>query len=227
MSIIIIILAGIVADLISENLQSDIFDNLLLFFIRIIREILFSTHEIINKYLIEDKFCSVYELSLYSGISIVIIMGLLSIFEPYHKLDNFQEYSNNFNIKKLFVIIGVIIAHFGYILSTLFTNKNNTPCHTFIILVFGQLINNINFTENSIPIVICLIFILVISLIFNEIIEINCCGLSEKTRINIINRANNEDLFNKKSISCVKVEKEDYLIEMKENKDNEDIVSND
>ena len=226
LSIIVIILAGIIADLISENLQSDITDNLLLFFIRIIREIIFSTHEIINKYLMEDKFCSVYELSLYSGVSIVIIMGIISIFEPYHKLDNFQEYSDNFNISELFVIFGVIFSHFGYILSTLFTNKNNTPCHTFIIVVFGQLVNNINFTENSIPIVICLIFILFISLIFNEIIEINCFGLSENTRRNIINRANNEDLINKKVPTCDIIENGDYLIELKEKEDCEDIISN-
>ena len=225
LSIVIIILTGIIGDIISENIQSDISNNLLLFFIRIIREILYSTHEIVSKYLMEDKFCSVYELSIYSAICIIIFMGIISIFEPYLHLDNFQEYFDNFDIKELLAIFGIVIFHYGYILSTLFTNKNNTPCHTFIIIVFGQLVNSINFTSTSIPIVICLVFVLFISLIFNEIIEINCFGLSKNTRRNIVDRAENEDLIIKKIPSLESIEDKGYLIEFKEKEECESTKS--
>ena len=227
LSIIIIILTGIIGDIISGNIQSDITNNLLLFFIRIIREILYSTHETVSKYLMEDKFCSVYELPIYSAVCIITLMGIISIFVPYHHLDNFQEYFENFNTKELLVIFGIVFLHYGYILSILFTNKKNTPCHTFIINVFGQLVININFTSSiSIPIVVCLVFVLFISLIFNEIIEINCFDLSKNTRRNIVDRAQNEDSIIKKIPSFESIEDEGYFLEFKEKDDNESTKSN-
>ena len=51
-----------------------------------------------------------------------------------------------------------------------------------------------DFSTNSIIFIICLIFILFISLIFNEIIEIKCFGLEENTRNNIAKRAKIEEL---------------------------------
>ena len=78
-------------------------------------------------------------------------------------------------------------------LCTLYTNKNYTPCHIFIIFVFGQLALYMDFSKNSIIIIICLIFILFFSLIFNEIIEINIFGFSYNTKKNIMIRAETED----------------------------------
>ena len=59
-------------------------------------------------------------------------------------------------------------------------------------------------------------FVLFISLIFNEIIEINCFGLSKNTRRNIVDRAQNEDLIIKKIPSLESIEDKGYLIEFKE-----------
>ena len=50
----------------------------------------------------------------------------------------------------------------------------------------------INFEGYAPLIIICLIIILFLSLIFNEIIEINACGLSYNTKRNIIYRAESE-----------------------------------
>ena len=44
-------------------------------------------------------------------------------------------------------------------------------------------------------IIIFLIFIFLLSLVFNEIIEINCFGLSKNIRRNIMNRALSEDFY--------------------------------
>ena len=49
-----------------------------------------------------------------------------------------------------------------------------------------------NFSINQIITIICLIFILFVSLIFYEIIEINCFGLSYNTKRNIMKRERNE-----------------------------------
>ena len=105
----------------------------------------------------------------------------------------------NFLLKKkkvqpTIVSIGVIITQFGIIISALTTNKNNTPCHIFIIFVFGQLGYYVDFSKTSIILIICFIFILFVTLVFNEIIEINFCGLSDNTRQNITKRAEEESL---------------------------------
>ena len=140
LSIILIILLGIILDLILNNLQNDIINKWQKIFLRLLREILYSLQDVINKYIMEKKFCSVYELSLYGGIVYLILLGIFSIFNYYYfKFDNFEEYTNNFNYIELFLAIGTMITQFGLDISSLFTIKNNTPCHLFIISVFSQI----------------------------------------------------------------------------------------
>ena len=112
----------------------------------------------------------------------------------------YDEYFNKFNVKELFVIFGVIFTQLGINLTTLFTDKNNSPCHNFIIFVFGQFAYYINFQGYAPLFIVCLIFILFFSLLFNEIIEINVCGLSYNTKRNIIIRADSELLIKSETI---------------------------
>ena len=86
-----------------------------------------------------------------------------------------------------------MFTQFGIYLPLFIIDKNNSPCHIFIIFIFGQLAYYLfNLTENLVIVIICLIIILFFSLIFNEIIEINFCGLSHNTKKNIISRAETE-----------------------------------
>ena len=62
----------------------------------------------------------------------------------------------------------------------------------FIIFVFGQLAYYLDFSAVSIILIICFIFILFVTLVFNEIIEINFWGLSYNTKRNITKRAEDE-----------------------------------
>ena len=107
------------------------------------------------------------------------------------------------------MLIGYIITQLGLYVGALFTNKNNTPCHIFIIYVFGQIALYMDFSINSIAVIICTIFILFMSLIFNEIIEINFCGLSENTKKNILNRVLGEESNIKQNYDDVLIELED------------------
>ena len=194
LSIILIILAGIVLDLILKNIQSDIDYNVLFLLLTLLREILYSLFVVINKYSMEKKFCSVYEIIFFNGLIQLILISIFSIFDYYFfKLENFGEYFNNFNFIKLLVIFGTIITQLGLNISIFYTIKKNTPCHFFIIFTFGKFAYYMNFSRISIIIIIFLLFILFLSLIFNEIIEINCFGLSKNTKKNIINRAENEE----------------------------------
>ena len=194
LSMILILLTGLIIDLSLGNLQNDISNNLIFLLLRILRETLYSSIDVNNKYLMEKKFCSVYDLSLYTGIIFnVILYGIFGIFNYYFlKLDDFEKYFSNFDSTELLVSIGVLITQFGIIISGLITNKNNSPCHIFIIYVFGQLAYYLDFSTVSIVLIICFIFILFVTLVFNEIIEINLWGFSYNTKRNIVKRAEEE-----------------------------------
>ena len=214
LSVVIIILIEIIIDLFLGNLQNDIRNNLLFLLLRFLREILLSLHFVLVKYKKEKKFASVYEMSLFNGIINLIILGIFSILDYFFfGIDNYKEYFNNFNTKELFVILGVMITQLSLNLSLLFTIKNNSSFHVFIIFVFGQMAY-INYTINSIIIIICLIFVLFLSLIFNEIIEINFWDLSYNTKINIIKRAELEKGNIMDDDNSSYIEKGDYLIEL-------------
>ena len=115
------------------------------------------------------------------------------------------------------MIIGLIITHLGFYLCDLLTNKNNTPCHVFIIFVFGQLAFFLDFSLKSTIIFISFIFILFMTLIFNEIIELNFLGLSLNVKRNISYRAQSED-FIMDDIDKIETfyENENYIIEFNE-----------
>ena len=108
-----------------------------------------------------------------------------------------------------------MITQLGLYLFCLITNKDNSPCHIFIIYAFGQFAYYIEYP--NVALIFCLIFILFMSLIFNEIIEINFCRLSENTRKNIMKRANDENLMNEVNFIDEKIEvDDDVLIELKD-----------
>ena len=194
-SIILIILTGLILDLGTLNLIKDTMNNWKSLLFRFIREIIFSFHDIINKYAMENKFCSVYEISFYTSLILTVLFGIFAIFDFYFfNLDNYKDYFENFNTKELFILLGNIITQLGLYMGNLFTNKYNTPCHIFIIRIFGQIALYLDFSVKSIPIFVCLLFILFVSLIFNEIIEFNFCGLSDNTKKNIMLRSKNEEI---------------------------------
>ena len=195
LSMILIILIGLFIDLFLENLQNDFENNFLFLLLAFLREIIYSLNDVIYKYIMEKKYCSVYDLSLYIGAFDVILFGLFGLMNHFFlKIDDFEKYFSNFDGAELLVCLGFIIIQFIFNLSLLITIKNYTPCHVFIIYVFGQFAYYIDFSIDSIILMICIVFILFFSLVFNEIIEINICRLSYNTKKNITNRAESEDI---------------------------------
>ena len=99
----------------------------------------------------------------------------------------------------------------------------------FIILVFGQIAYYMNFSGYSIIVIIFLIIILFLSLVFNEIIEINICRLSYNTRRNISKRAEIEDFLikqNQGNDENVIVGKDGYLFELDSDNDKRSNLEN-
>ena len=211
LSILLIILSGLIYDLIIQSLQNDISHNIFMLLLRLLREIIYSLYDVTNKYLIDKKSCSVYEIALSNGIFDLLFLGILTILNFIGvNIDKFDDYFNNIDIKELLVIFADMFTQIGLYLSTLFTNKNNTPCHLFIIFVFGKFAYHLDISFNSTVYVLFFLFILFISLILNEIIEINCWGLSQNTKRNIIKRAEEDNLLKKwNPLTSVDVKSED------------------
>lgn len=223
--IILILIIGFTIDIYLNNLQNDITTETTLFFIRLLREILYSLSCVTDKYVIEKKFGSVYELALASGVISLVLLFIFAIFDYYFfDFDNYDEYFEHFNYIELLVIFGTLITQLGINLNILFTNKNTTPCHIFIIFIFGQLAYYVDFSENSVIVIILLILILFITLIFNEIIEINLWGLSDNTKKNIRKRAENIEFLSinrNDSINSMLDVHEGYILREKDFEPNE------
>ena len=190
----LIILMGLIIDLILGNLQSEIIEDPINLVMKFLKDILTSLYLVLAKYVMEKKYISVYGFSFYMGFFSLIILLIVVIFDYYFfKWTDYNNYFSNFDYKELLIVLGVIFTQLVINLTTLFTTKYNSPCHVFIILVFGQLAYYIDFKDNAPLVIAFLIIILFLSLIFNEV---NLCGLSYNTKKNISKRAENEMLFN-------------------------------
>ena len=214
LSILLIILIGLIIDLVTENLQNELINNPLHLAMKLLKEIFYPLYNVIAKYTMERKYVSVYEFSFYVGLILFIALMSFALLDNYYfKLFDYSKYFENFNYIELLVILGAIFTQLGINLTTLFTSKNNSPCHVFIIFVFGQMAYYISFKGTDILVIFLLIIILFFSLIFNEIIEINIFGLSRNTKKNIVARAEFESMI-KLDISDEKYENDDNSVEL-------------
>ena len=200
-SILIIITLGLIMDIIETHDQKiSIINEIKSFFI----EIIFSLNIVINKYLMENLFCSAYEICFYEGI-IGLILAIICIIiftnKPINSgdieyknkkyFDNFFDYMDKLNTKEVFVFIFETIYILIITLLYLLTIKFYTVYHIFIILIIDEgnyFLYNFEDWELYITIIIYLLFVFMI-LIFNENLEINCLGLEENTKRNISKRA--------------------------------------
>lgn len=178
LSIILFVLIELIIDLYFKNLSNDIKEERSLFFYEIYKRNFF-LHNVVAKYVIEKKYVTAYEMSFYNGIINLVLFAIFAVLDFYFfKLNKYEGYFYNFSNKDYFGIFGIMFSQFFPNLSLFFTIKNNSPNYAFIIYIFGQFVF-LNFSVNSIFIIIYLLIILFLSLIFTEIIEINFCRLSK------------------------------------------------
>ena len=113
LSMLLIIITGASIDLYLGNLQNDISEHLGLFFLRILRESMYSLSSVVDKFIMEKKFISEYVILLADGISTVILFLIFVIFDyNYFHIDNYDEYFKNFNYIELLIIFGEMISQF-------------------------------------------------------------------------------------------------------------------
>ena len=214
---------------------SHIKENIGDFFLVLYIELVYSINHVLNKYLMENKFCSPYEISFYEGFFCLIINIIsLSIFSnieiPKHSgvlkvfstknydgkffIDNFNSYIDSFDTKEFFAFSLSAINKVSYNLFSLLTIKHFSPSHVIIILFFGEIEYFIVTMKRGNFIFTIFIFLLLIFsiLVFTEIIELNFLGFSNNTKKNIRERAYKEENPRGDSYQDKDIELEDGMI---------------
>ena len=173
--------------------------------ITLLVDILFSFNLVVNKYLLDNILFTEYEICFYEGFSSLIVSSIcLAIFTKYNFGDNndFFEYYNIIDNKEIFAIIFSTISQLIVYLFGLITIKYYTVFHYLIFLIFNEG-NFYNYSLSQwrlyVNTIIYILFVFMI-LLFNENIELNCFGLEQFTKRNIIKRANKD--YMKNSENC-------------------------
>ena len=113
-------------------------------------------------------------------------------------LDNFYSYIDNINTTKIFAFIIMMTTQFCFILFSNIIVYYFSPAYVGFILLIGDLSFIFNFNEIETLIfygkIIFFVIYLFMLLIYNELIEINFCGLSNYTRKGIMRRALEDSL---------------------------------
>ena len=109
-------------------------------------------------------------------------------------LDETIKYFNNFDLEELFLLFAFLILHLLYNLCIYISIKRYNPNYVINLFIIEETIYSLKDIGNwyfYINIILTIIYIFIF-LIYNEIIEINCCGLDKNTKRNIRKRAQTE-----------------------------------
>ena len=205
------------------------------FFLVLYIELVYSINHVLNKYIMENKFCSPYEISFYEGFFCLIMniillsifsnieiskhSGVLKVFsnknyDGKYYIDNFKYYIDSINTKEFFAFLLHAINKVSYNLFSLLTIKYFSPSHVIIILFFGEMEYFVVTMKRGNFIFTIFIFLLLIFaiLVFTEIIELNFLGFSKNTKKNIRERAFKEENPREDSFNYKNIELEDGML---------------
>ena len=196
-----------------------------------IKELLLCIGLCIDKYIMDTKYTSPYELCFYSGIfSLCLNFVTLGIFGLFYKeyLEQCREYFAQINnsIQLLFFFL-FLIGLFSFILCNCFSDKIYSPNYIINIFIFQRIYHSFFRSQNILQIcynILRGILFIFLFLIFNEIIEINCFGLQKNTKKNIKKRAIMEEEENNETNDDD--DKDDNKSDNDDNDGNEDYNAN-
>lgn len=204
-SVALIIIIGISLDIIAgyyKNFMEKIFNII----IKLIVEIIIVCYAVIVKYTMDVTFCSAYEICFWTGFLNFILLVITFFVSKKIKFVNDYEifqHLDEFGKKDLFIFFITIICKFFYNLLIRVTLKNSNLCYWMIIVIVNELAPYIlNLTDKNaetsttvqIIIIIGISFMFLLTLVFNESIELNFLGLSTNTRNSIDKRASLEQM---------------------------------
>ena len=238
LSIIIIsisFLIGLIMIFILE--KNKIIDNLILAALCIVSTTLYSLELTIDKYLIFSKYINSFEILFFQGI-IELIIGVISltITTKYDFIDNFLDYYNEIDNNEFIFLILLIIFNFIYYSLVISIIDIFSPFFILFIPLLSITIIQIasifgisfNFNYSTIYLIIIFILDFIMLLIFTEIIELNCFGLSYMTKRNIELRAQLDSITEGDEIvrTDTEIGVQGYIIELNSVKEEEKLMSN-
>ena len=233
-SIISIDIMGILYNVLSNRFDSDIIgDNYIFYLIFSFGEILAYISYVLYKYLMYIKYIKSYEILFYQGlIELPLSIITLIITTSIGKIDNFWDYYDQLDSTEIIVFIFLVIINFIYASNIYIIIDIFSPFHVFILYILSDTMTAfLHVTQVPYKIfifaVILLIFSMIMSLIFVEVIELNFCDISKMTKRNIHLRAklekslsienNEKDLINDEE----DIDYKGYLIELRNEDTNE------
>lgn len=191
-------------------------------------EIIFSLEIVIEKYIMVYKFCSPYEICIFEGLFEIIVNIILLMILPKIGIEevSFFDYIKELNneqsiIEEIILLIITMISRLFFKLFSLITINFYTSTHEVIILILGEIMlvftdkkkENDNLYGIKIACnIFLIIFVVFMTLVFTEFIELNFCGLQKNTKRNIEKRSltevsisseNNEEINNDYRDSCL------------------------
>ena len=201
LNIFIITIIGIACNFISGNftlvqLKKNYKGYLTYFFAESTMNILY----VLYKFFMIKKFIKSNEILFFQGL-IDVVIGIITLIittKIYETFDSFNEYINDLDGAEIGIFIGLMFTNFityliYYIIIDIFT-----PFHIFLLNILSQiLIFSCTGGLESETYIIVLFWILLaicifMVLVFIEIIQLNFCGLSTMTKMNIEERANKD-----------------------------------
>ena len=155
---------------------------------------------VLYKFFMIKKFIKSYEILFFQGL-IDVVIGIITLIittKIYETFDSFNEYINDLDGAEIGIFIGLMFTNFityliYYIIIDIFT-----PFHIFLLNILSQiLIFSCTGGLESETYIIVLFWILLaicifMVLVFIEIIQLNFCGLSTMTKMNIEERASKD-----------------------------------
>ena len=199
--IFIITIIGIACNFISGNftlvqLKKNYKGYLTYFFAESTMNILY----VLYKFFMIKKFIKSYEILFFQGL-IDVVIGIITLIittKIYETFDSFNEYINDLDGAEIGIFIGLMFTNFityliYYIIIDIFT-----PFHIFLLNILSKiLIFSCTGGLESETYIIVLFWILLaicifMVLVFIEIIQLNFCGLSTMTKMNIEERASKD-----------------------------------
>ena len=164
-------------------------NNIGLISLKLIIEIIFSLMMVINKYIVEIKYTSVYEISFYQGTIGLVITIIFLIIMP----NDFKEYWKDIDIREVFSFLAIVILNLIYNIFLLITMRDYSTFHILISIIISEMQPFIEDVKkigwDFLIIFIVFNIILFLLLIFIEVFELNFCGLQNNTKKNIQKRA--------------------------------------
>lgn len=236
-----IIILGIIFNIVNLVNSGDF--NFISFILVMSIEIIFSLEIVIEKYTMEYKFCSPYEICIFEGLFEIIANVILLIIS--HNIgkddDEFFNYINDLQKKEVSIKVEIILLFVSMVsrlffkLFSLITINLYTSSHVVILLILGEIMlifTKGNKEEDKLYIfriscnILLVVLLFLMFLVFTEFVELNFCGLQKYTKKNIEKRAlteisldieknNNED-FRDSCLEPINDEEENEIPSQKE-----------